>query len=76
MESKCHTGRVIRYDTVSKLGWTVDIRTHAILVVVEKVLSEDWDPENGRSVPEFYDEGDCVVSNFMRVVNQPLICVL
>lgn len=61
MESKCHTGRVIRYDTITKLGWAVDIRTHAIAVVVEKVLSEDWDPEHGKPVPDFYDEGDCVV---------------
>lgn len=29
MESKCHLGQTILYDTVNKLGWSVDIRTHS-----------------------------------------------
>ncbi|KAL5490647.1 ATG15_1 [Sanghuangporus weigelae] len=64
MESKCHLGQVIKYDTVTKLGWAVDIRTHAIKRVVEEVLSEDWEPtadgNPGRSVPEPGYEEDCV----------------
>lgn len=42
LESRCHTGKVIRYDTVGRLGWSVDIRTHPIHVVVEQLLREDW----------------------------------
>ncbi|KAI0927815.1 hypothetical protein AcW1_005235 [Taiwanofungus camphoratus] len=69
MESRCHLGKVIRYDTVSKLGWSVDIRTHGIRVVIEKLLSTDWDEGdndddgksgNSRAVPGMIDEEDCV----------------
>ncbi|KZT17931.1 hypothetical protein NEOLEDRAFT_1184805 [Neolentinus lepideus HHB14362 ss-1] len=28
MESRCHLGKVHKYDTVTKLGWAVDIRAH------------------------------------------------
>lgn len=42
MESKCHSGRNIVYDTVGVLGWSVDIRTHGIITVIENVLIEDW----------------------------------
>ena len=66
LESKCHQGRVIKYDTVSKWGWTVDVRLHSIRTIVEKLLSVDWEPPIegaiGRQVPEAGDESDCVVS--------------
>ncbi|GAA5925419.1 hypothetical protein JCM3775_001406 [Rhodotorula graminis] len=42
LESRCHTGKTIRYDTVGRLGWSVDIRTHPIHVVVEQLLKDDW----------------------------------
>lgn len=54
LESRCHTGKTIRYDTVGRLGWSVDIRTHPIHVVVEQLLKEDWGvkpPELGSSAP-------------------------
>lgn len=44
------------YDTVSKLKWGVDIRTHSIREVVERLLSEDLEwaddppPEDDKSV--------------------------
>jgi putative lipase involved disintegration of autophagic bodies len=64
LETGCHLGRVLRYDTVTHSNWTVDIRTHGIAVIVERLLAEDWDPAvnggQGREVPEFYDEEDCV----------------
>ncbi|EGN97866.1 hypothetical protein SERLA73DRAFT_182624 [Serpula lacrymans var. lacrymans S7.3] len=70
MESRCHLGKVARYDTVTKLGWSVDIRTHGIKVVIERLLSEDWEPtgddkSNGKSgqnrtVPLLEEEKDCV----------------
>jgi hypothetical protein len=62
--NRCHFGKTILYDTVSNLSWAVDIRTHGIIAVIEKILSEPWAPsvEVGREVPEAKPEDDCVVS--------------
>ncbi|KAJ7865652.1 alpha/beta-hydrolase [Mycena olivaceomarginata] len=62
MESKCHLGASIIYDTVSNLSWGVDVRTHGIVNVIEKVLNDSWLPavEVGREVPEAHPEDDCV----------------
>src|SRR5271154_3901893 len=35
---RCHLGKVAIYDTVTRLGWSVDIRTHGIKVMIEKLL--------------------------------------
>lgn len=48
LESKCHTGQSIVYDAVGKLGWSVDIRTHRIGVIIDKLLVADWDGEDGK----------------------------
>lgn len=66
MESKCHLGRSIVYDTVSEYSWSVDVRTHTIVNVIEKLLAKPWPPsmEGGREVPEAVAEEDCVVSSF------------
>ncbi|KAI6017106.1 Alpha/Beta hydrolase protein [Pisolithus marmoratus] len=47
METRCHLGQVALYDVVSKLGWTVDIRTHSIVNVIERLLAQEfeWDDE-------------------------------
>ncbi|KAH7890131.1 Alpha/Beta hydrolase protein [Phlebopus sp. FC_14] len=49
METRCHLGKVALYDTVTKLGWSVDVRTHSILNVINRLLSEEieWDDEPG-----------------------------
>ncbi|KAF7777922.1 hypothetical protein Agabi119p4_3994 [Agaricus bisporus var. burnettii] len=49
METKCHLGEVIQYDTVGLLKWGVSISTHPIKVVLEQVLSAEWkgDGEKG-----------------------------
>ncbi|KIK59782.1 hypothetical protein GYMLUDRAFT_201286 [Collybiopsis luxurians FD-317 M1] len=71
LETRCHLGRSIVFDTVGRLGWKVDVRTHPIREVVERVLEGDvkWvDGEkhsNGkrrsrREVPEAREEVDCV----------------
>ncbi|KAG6334638.1 hypothetical protein ID866_4449 [Astraeus odoratus] len=62
METKCHLGKSIVYDTVSNLSWSVDIRTHGIINVIENVLSKPWLPceEAGREVPVPQQELDCV----------------
>lgn len=41
LETRCHLGQVVLYDTVQKLGWSVDIRNHGIKVVVDKLLADD-----------------------------------
>lgn len=46
LESKCHTGQTIVYDAVGKLGWSVDIRTHRIGVIIERLLVPDWDKDS------------------------------
>ena len=63
MESRCHLGTSIVYDTVSNLSWSVDVRTHGIVTVIEKLLSDPWAPsdEMGREVPFESSEDDCVV---------------
>jgi len=61
MESSCHLGKVIRYNTISKLGWSASARTHGIKVVIEKFLSDDWeDGSEGQPVPAIIEEEDCV----------------
>jgi len=61
---RCHLGKSITYDTVSNLSWSVDIRTHSIVNVIDKVLAVPWLPavDEGREVPEPKEEEDCVVS--------------
>ncbi|KAH7913529.1 Alpha/Beta hydrolase protein [Hygrophoropsis aurantiaca] len=62
METRCHLGKSIVYDTVSNLSWSVDIRTHGIVNVIDHVLGEPWQPslEVGREVPVAEFEEDCV----------------
>lgn len=69
MESRCHLGKSIIYDTVTKCNWGVDVRTHPIRVIIEKILAEDWDkPQNSsngtavvsKGVPIAEYEEDCV----------------
>jgi hypothetical protein len=64
MLGSCHLGNIIEYDTVSNLSWTVDVRTHAIAQVVDKILSEPWAAAEalGREVPPLKRQDDCVVS--------------
>lgn len=63
LESRCHLGKSIVFDTVEKLGWPVDVRKHVIKNVIHNVLEADVDDwEDGRSVPLAREEEDCVVS--------------
>ena len=43
MESRCHTGKTIMYDTVGKLGWSSSVVTHRIATLTDDILTEDWD---------------------------------
>ncbi|KAG8890001.1 putative lipase atg15 [Tulasnella sp. 332] len=55
-ETKCHTGRTILYDTVTKLRWGASIRTHPIGIVID-LLGQDW--EEDQPVPKAEPEEDC-----------------
>lgn len=64
METRCHLGQSIVYDTVTNLGWSVGIKGHFIVPLIEEVLGKEWGPavKEGREVPEARTEDDCVVS--------------
>ena len=49
---------------MTNLSWSVDVRTHAIAQLVDKVLSQPWAAaeEMGREVPPLKRQDDCVVS--------------
>ena len=47
MESSCHTGQTILYDTVTVKGWSVDVRTHRIGEIINKILADPWPTEGG-----------------------------
>lgn len=61
---RCHLGTSIVYDTVSNLSWSVNVRTHGIVNVIDNVLGKPWQPslEVGREVPLAKPEVDCVVA--------------
>ena len=46
METSCHTGQTILYDTVTVKGWAVDLRTHRIGEIINKVLADPWPVED------------------------------
>jgi len=62
MESRCHLGNIIEYDTVTNLSWSVNVRTHAIAQLIDKVLAQPWPEaeEQGREVPPLKRQDDCV----------------
>ncbi|KAJ6566874.1 Alpha/Beta hydrolase protein [Mycena capillaripes] len=60
LETRCHLGQRILYDTVTKRGWSVDSRTHSIQYIIDNLLNDDWDPEAGLEVPPVDEQTDCV----------------
>ncbi|KAK7020488.1 alpha/beta-hydrolase [Favolaschia claudopus] len=61
LETRCHLGKSIVFDTVNKLGWRVDVRKHVIKNVITNVLeAEGVEWEDGRSVPLPREERNCV----------------
>ena len=63
MESRCHLGNIIEYDTVTNLSWPVRITTHPIATVIEYILSKPWPAaeEQGLEVPTMKTQDDCLV---------------
>lgn len=71
LETRCHLGKSIIYDTVGKLCWRADVRKHTIREVIINVIERGWDIGEGwevgadgsiRDVPSVVEEVDCVVS--------------
>jgi len=62
LETRCHLGKSIVYDTVTNLTWTVDVRLHRIVNIIEELLSTPWPPsmDVGREVPQAKPEVDCI----------------
>ncbi|KAH9945879.1 alpha/beta-hydrolase [Epithele typhae] len=64
LETRCHLGRSVVYDTVGQLGWRVDVRKHVIKEVITHVIEADveWVGDDGvaREVPEARVEEDCI----------------
>jgi len=60
LETKCHLGKSIVYDTVGKLNWRVDVRRHVIKEVITRVLGAEREWEDGRDVPVARAEEDCI----------------
>jgi lipase ATG15 len=58
LETRCHLGKSIVYDTVAKLGWRVNLANHPIAVIINSVLDKDWDED--QPVPGAAVEEDCV----------------
>ncbi|KAH9915246.1 alpha/beta-hydrolase [Epithele typhae] len=61
LETRCHLGQTVLYDTVTKLGWSVNVIHHGIVALIEGVLAKEdlvWG-ENGEKVPPITNEDDC-----------------
>lgn len=60
----------IVYDTVGRLKWSVDIRTHPVKEIIKRVLEKEIMWEFGRYVPKARTEDDCVVSHGMSLIEE------
>ncbi|KAI5831372.1 alpha/beta-hydrolase [Schizophyllum commune Tattone D] len=57
LESRCHLGQRIVYDTITQLGWAQDVRTHPIKVIIDQLLGKPWNatkigPKPGEGEPK------------------------
>ncbi|KAG0270572.1 putative lipase atg15 [Actinomortierella ambigua] len=59
MESRCHLGKVCRYDTVGELGWHQGIQHHTILAFIDVV--DKWQnlTKGRETVPPCEAQGEC-----------------
>ncbi|CAO3599825.1 unnamed protein product [Absidia cylindrospora] len=56
IETRCHSGKACVWDTVNEHGWKVDVRSHQIGNVIDKIL---LDPENF-PLPRCMEQQDCI----------------
>jgi lipase ATG15 len=71
LETRCHLGKSIVYDTVGTLGWRVSLQKHPIKKLILDVLESDQEWEEGRDVPLAVEESDCIVRqyrNFLKTL--------
>ena len=68
LETKCHLGKSIIYDTRAQFGWSLDVRRHRINCVIREVIDVHveggWEKREdglGRMVPAAREETDCGV---------------
>ena len=75
MESRCHAGRSVIYDTVKYLGWTPGVLHHRITTVLDELLAEDWNtrvrragrtPPSEEAVPPPARESACHGMYYLR----------
>ncbi|KZV90107.1 alpha/beta-hydrolase [Exidia glandulosa HHB12029] len=63
LETRCHLGKTITFDSVERLGWSQDLRHHPMRVFVDQVLHAGgmWKDVDGveREVPLARVEEDC-----------------
>ncbi|WVF67139.1 hypothetical protein IAT40_001884 [Kwoniella sp. CBS 6097] len=69
LESKCHTGQTIMYDTVTVKGWSVDIRTHRIGEIINKVLVDPWPEAEPPKKPQSQSDEVSAFENAKQQVN-------
>ncbi|KAJ8655149.1 hypothetical protein O0I10_009184 [Lichtheimia ornata] len=65
METRCHTGKMCVWDTVSEKGWRVDIRSHRVADVIENILKQDDEFPLPDCVDEDEDCTDCGLWNYI-----------
>jgi lipase ATG15 len=76
LETRCHLGKSIVYDTVGKLGWRVSVQSHPIKKLILHVLESDQEWEEARDVPLAVEESDCIVSPSTVFLPPPIDCAL
>jgi len=57
LETRCRNGKHIVYDSVTRKKWTPTVARHRIGVIINELLSEDWDED--RAVPEAVPYDNC-----------------
>lgn len=63
LETGCHLGKKIVYDTMKQYGWRSDVSKHTIREVITTVLEDEREWEPGRQVPLAVEEDEnCIVS--------------
>jgi lipase ATG15 len=69
LETRCHLGKSIVYDTVTTLRWHVDVRSHPIRNVITNVIEADVLWGFGQKVPKAKKEQDCVVRRALNLIS-------
>jgi len=68
LETRCHLGKSVIFDTVGRLGWSVSVRHHVIREVVTDVLGADvwWGDDEDADEGVRLGRGDMAEVNLVR----------